>query len=278
MTYSNTPNHYALPGAAERNPLEDREWRRRHSLWLLAPILGFGMFSFIGFVYVAIRVGSRKFWRVAAVYSLATVLAWTFIAATPTDSALANIGAVLILVLWIGGTIHAVVLNRDYLRWRATSRPWYTDSSSASYTVGQMAPQSSASPAAAVDLGAERYFAPNAPATSIPAPAQPAPTSSPAPGVAPAPTSQATPATQPVDVNVADSAALQAVPGLDAAWAAHIVSVREKHGRFTSLDDFARAVGMQPHQLARVRDNLQFAQAQPHSPRPTTGRGRILDV
>jgi hypothetical protein len=42
--------------------LASRKWRLRHSAWLLAPILGIGILSFVGFVYVGLRVRTRKFW------------------------------------------------------------------------------------------------------------------------------------------------------------------------------------------------------------------------
>ena len=42
-------------------------------------------------------------------------------------SALASVYVVLTLVMWIGGIVHAVVSNRNWLRWRSSTdaAPWY---------------------------------------------------------------------------------------------------------------------------------------------------------
>jgi hypothetical protein len=100
--------------------LSNRSWRRRHSLWLLAPVLGFGLFSFVGFVYCAIRVRERK-WTVLAAVSIAlTVVGWTLVSTWTTSAGDATAAAsAFVLGMWLTSIIFAVLINRDYLAWRA---------------------------------------------------------------------------------------------------------------------------------------------------------------
>ncbi|WP_309128554.1 helix-hairpin-helix domain-containing protein [Microbacterium sp.] len=62
-----------------------------------------------------------------------------------------------------------------------------------------------------------------------------------------------TPAAGPVDVNAADAAALADLPGITRARARSLVKQRERQGGFVSLDAFATAAGLQPHELVRLR-------------------------
>ena len=65
--------------AASSALLQSRSWRTRHSAWLLAVILGFGFVSFLGFLYCALRVRSRKWWFRAGVTFAATVPGWLIV-------------------------------------------------------------------------------------------------------------------------------------------------------------------------------------------------------
>lgn len=58
----------------------------------------------------------------------------------------------------------------------------------------------------------------------------------------------------PVDLNVADAAALEALPGVGPATAAAIVDDRDRNGPFASVDDLDRVPGIGPAKLASLRD------------------------
>jgi len=64
----------------------------------------------------------------------------------------------------------------------------------------------------------------------------------------------ATAAVQPVDVNRADRAALDELPGVGPATADAIVIDRELNGPFVSVDDLERVSGIGPATLERLRD------------------------
>ena len=96
-------------------------WRLQHSLWLLAPMLGFGVLSCIGFVYCAIRVKSKKWIMVAGSATCASILAvvleilWEDSAGGPSSAAIT-----FTLMWWLVSIIFGFVINRDYLQWRST--------------------------------------------------------------------------------------------------------------------------------------------------------------
>lgn len=120
-----TPTASIAGDGAHRSPrlsarIASRRWRVRHSLWILAPVLGFGFFSFVGFVYCAARVRTRAWTVTAVATALLTVLGyilmgtWTNRAGDPTEAA-----TVYMIDLWLASIVFAFVVNRDYLAWRA---------------------------------------------------------------------------------------------------------------------------------------------------------------
>lgn len=58
----------------------------------------------------------------------------------------------------------------------------------------------------------------------------------------------------PVDVNQASVDELIALPGIGPALAARIVSYREEHGMFRSLDDLQKVSGIGPQTVNGLRD------------------------
>lgn len=251
--------------------VQDPKWRLRHSAWLLAPILGLGVFGCIGFVYIAVRTRNRRLWKIAAIYSGVSVLLAVSLSTVSAASAMNSINGLLVIALWIGGTIHAVILNREYLTWRATSRPWYANATVPNPATPYEQQERAAPPLQHLGMDTQQYFAPTP--TPSPTPTNTAAAVNTRPTPSPGPTG-------PIDVNNADEAALAKVPGLDSQWARHIVAVRSSRRGFASLADFTEAVGIQPHHLIRVQNHITFSPIRPpegqHQSRPT--RGRIVDI
>jgi DNA uptake protein ComE-like DNA-binding protein len=80
-------------------------------------------------------------------------------------------------------------------------------------------------------------------------------------------------AAEPVDVNTATAAELEGLPGVTRARARKAVSEREEQGGFSSLEDFGETLGLQPHEIVRLRKVAVC------SPRPRGERrfGRRVD-
>jgi DNA uptake protein ComE-like DNA-binding protein len=81
------------------------------------------------------------------------------------------------------------------------------------------------------------------------------------------------PLAEPVDVNTATAAELEDLPGMTRSRARRAVKEREAQGGFTSVEDFGETVGLQPHEIVRLR------RAATCSPRPRGERrfGRRVD-
>ena len=60
-----------------------------------------------------------------------------------------------------------------------------------------------------------------------------------------------------VDLNLADEAALQTLPGVGPATAAAILSWRDQNGRFRSVDDLLGVPGIGPKTLEKLRDRVR---------------------
>ncbi|HET7280448.1 MAG TPA: CHAT domain-containing protein [Dermatophilaceae bacterium] len=213
-------------------PLQNRAWRTRHSAWLLAPILGIGVFTFVGFLYVALRIRRRKYWTIAGAYIAVTALALVLAGVSSDGDATSTLAGMLLLGLWGGGIVHGLVLNRDYLEWRSRSRAWFVASDSG--TLVTTPPH----------VGSD---------SAVAAPSRPVATATVDVNTATVDVNTAT-----VDVNTATAAVLSALPGLDADWARHILEVRAARRGFSDVDDFAAAVRLYPQQLARLRDHVTF--------------------
>lgn len=297
------PNASAAPSTL----LADKKWRRRHSAWLLAPILGCGLLSFVGFLYIAVRAQTKKLWFGAAISGVGSAVVWLVMAlsgdlkdtsgtAASGDTSVADTssgwGSGVALAIWAALLVYAILLNRDYLRWRAgytESRAWYnqpTENSTTGYGTGYPAAPSNQSHAHApgfLGVSQSDYFT---------APAQPSapPVHQPPPQQSPqyAPPTVQSPAPRPtvsVDVNSATAETLVAKLGIDSSLALRVVAVRHERGGFSNLDDLAATAGLQPHEFLKFRNKVTFGASPPRAtaPQPPTPPkdqpgGRIVDI
>ena len=76
---------------------------------------------------------------------------------------------------------------------------------------------------------------------------------------APASARPATGDVKPVDLNTADAAALESVPGIGKSLAQRIVTFREKNGAFGSVDDLLKVQGIGEKSLQNLRPYLIVA-------------------
>lgn len=105
-----------------RSPLASRLWRVWHSLWILPALLGLGVCTWISFLYIGMRARNRT-WLLLAVAYLVSACILLVIPNNPPW--LETFGGLWLLALWAGGTIHALFVNRSWLRWRSSRTPWY---------------------------------------------------------------------------------------------------------------------------------------------------------
>jgi competence protein ComEA len=271
-----------------------RGWRLRHGLWMLWGILSFGMLWSIGFAIVGLRAKNQR-WLIFSGIWLAFFIAWVAVSSAidvpgkgepsnPISSALD--GA--IFVSWILGGVLAWLENRKWLVWLAHNShrgPWYV---SATRTPGTSSawPDSRAvaaedalrisgsSPVPAAFPGARTspLLAPHPAVTAAPWAPQRQPWLAPPAPVADATTIPA-PAWTPVNVNTATRDQLASLPGIDLAWADHIIATRQSIGGFSDPAELVTAANVQPHVFAGIRDRLvSTPSAMPEPTAPVVGR------
>ena len=66
---------------------------------------------------------------------------------------------------------------------------------------------------------------------------------------------------RPVDLNTADSAALETVPGIGKSLSQRIVAFREKNGPFQSVDDLLKVQGVGEKSIQKLRPYLTVSKA-----------------
>jgi caspase domain-containing protein len=103
-------------------------WKVRHSIWLLAT-LPLSVTTWAGFLYVGVRAKQRS-WIVAAIaYGIALVVALTLSGMAPSESEgdaeaaswESAVAGGILATLWIGGIVHGLIINREWLRWREST-------------------------------------------------------------------------------------------------------------------------------------------------------------
>ncbi|SDS73347.1 helix-hairpin-helix domain-containing protein [Actinoplanes derwentensis] len=100
-------------------------WRIGNSAWLLLPILSFGCLSAAGFCYVGIRARRPMWWVSGIVYSVLANVFFFVGPEVPDDSVWSMLLALGVLFTWMISVVHALIINAEWLRWRAAQHPWY---------------------------------------------------------------------------------------------------------------------------------------------------------
>ena len=66
---------------------------------------------------------------------------------------------------------------------------------------------------------------------------------------------------RPVDINTADSAALESVPGIGKSLSERILTFREKNGPFQSVDELLKVQGIGEKSIQKLRPYLTVSKA-----------------
>jgi len=280
MTNASTNPAPLTPG----EKLASKRWRYTNSWWIFPPVLSFGFLGWLGFLVASIRTGKGMYWVFTAAYALAFALFITLIGLDPASVAY-GLAFVPFVVSWLGPTIHAAIINRQYLTALANKGNWYE--AAPTYPGTGTLQQ----PPAFLGVSHDAYYAPTNPPIASDQPAHAGLPQHPRPeapqSAAPASATYAQPiqvqAPHPVDVQSATVEALAQLPGVGPSLAQRIVAIRDARGGYRNIDDLASAANLQPHELVRLRDQLTFNQddsSQAHRDNPTQhgGSGRILDI
>lgn len=242
------------PSPAVQALLGNRVWAVTNSAWMLSPILLLGLGTGVSFVYIGKKAGRAKWQTIGWAYVVGLVISFAIPGST--------------LLLWVGGIVHATLVNREWLQFRAEQEVARKGSAGAalaqSPVQGRGTPTASAQPPVLDDLGVNpaQFFAPGPPPGSPPAAA-------PAGPPAPSAVSHAAP----VDLNTASRDEIAALPGMTTERCDSVIAARRQRGRLRNLDDLVGVAGLKPHELVRIRDRVTFS-VPPSAPQA----GRVLDI
>lgn len=241
---------------------QSTRWKVANSLWLAVLVLGFGCFSFVGWIWAALLAQSRVVSRAAVLWSSLGIAVFIAIGATPGTEAdpyemaepWGTIVIVAMAVAWVGGLIHAGILWRTVLKERLLRLDriaWAVAEHRSSQPPVPWPASPPPPPAPFLGVSAADYYGP--------------PTSAPSP--------------QPfayLDINAAPADAIAFLPRIGPQVAGQIVAARTRTGGFRDLDDLATSAQLQPHQVAGIRGSVTFGPFNPQ--RPPQGPGRVLDI
>lgn len=268
-----------------------RKWRLSQSWWTLFGFFPFGVLAWVGYLIIGSRARNWR-WLLLAGVSLALTIGWfMWNAALPSvPKGTVSTGdtghgwwGLADMVLWLGNAfVLQWFVNRRWLVWRAhhPKRVWYQDAtvtpSASTPTLPSMSAPAIMDHALSSNSGAVAAPQPSfdsrpelGPSTNLGAGANQAQQS--ANSVA-----GSTPAV--FDLNVATPEELASLPGVDTAWAEHIVATRERIGGFKDTSELVTAASMQPHFFALVRDHVVVSPIHPSGPAPDVpASGRRLE-
>ncbi|MDP9883104.1 DNA uptake protein ComE-like DNA-binding protein [Sinomonas atrocyanea] len=223
-----------------------RWWRIRNSAGVLWPILTAGVLGCVVFLFRGIKSKTTSWIIMGAVFGLidlGIMVGMQFVdmgtKSNPAKTPAASVMSTVVFVNWVASMVMAFVINKKWLLWKARhGQPWYA---------GTPAAPAVRTTSAVNAGGLAKAF--DTPTVS----GGPAPVEVGRPG--------------PVDVNVASSGDLQRL-GLDAPTADRIILTRDQNQGFPNFEQMVAAVGVPPHQLLAVREQLAFG-ARPAASEPS---------
>ena len=202
----------------------------RARAWLLLT-LPLGITTFAAFVYIGVRARRRRWLAWAGVY-LATLAGWLVLSAPEHTSGTADgVGAVLWLVTWIGGGVHALVVSGDAVRRIHGGEDPKLEAAQARIERRADGRRLLASqPALARELGVGRPDVPGADDFGL------------------------------IDVNHVPADTLTRLPGITADLAARIAAARAQAGGFSSPEDLGVLLDLPPATVDGLRDMAVFVE------------------
>jgi DNA uptake protein ComE-like DNA-binding protein len=260
--------------------LNDKSWRRAQSKWMLWIHLSIGIFGAVGFARLSIKTKDTMLKKYS--YLFLGLMSVLFLlmglddsTTTQVDgkdvtenSTVGNIGAALLVVNYGLQVYFSFKANKIWLVFRAQNNnlTWTAENLNVP-VVTRIAP--TVSEELVKDVAGiqhdEFYSSPKADASEKVISPAPLPTEV---------IESARQESSKIDLNSASVEILMQKAEFDPALAANTVVQREKRGGFSSFEEFANDLNLQPHQLAKLKPMLIVEK------RTETGgsSGRILDI
>jgi DNA uptake protein ComE-like DNA-binding protein len=228
------PLIYSFTGAAvpahasahRTGPRPGSRWQGKTWLLLTIPI---GLTTWAAFLYVGIRARRPGWIAWAGVYA-GGLAAW-FVLDAPRHAtgAAKGIGAVLAILTWIGGGIHAVAISNDAVRRISTTNDPVVEAAEARIDLRVEGKRLLATrPAIAREVGVGRPDVPGAHDYGL------------------------------IDVNHCPATVLTRLPGITNDLARQIVDSRDQAGGYSSVEDLGMLLNLPPPTVDQLRDLTIF--------------------
>lgn len=237
------------------------------SLWII-PVLGGPGWSWIGFgVAAMISANARLVWPAIAYTTIGFITL-----ALEDEIGLVDLATIIRSVAWVACILHGLIVLPGVLRRVADGTGLPTPQQQARARAQAQRELADARARALDDAGAgsssrrRRRPAPAPRPQDVPEEARGLAEAADDTRAALVDRSAPAPAAPTVDVNKASRRELARLPGMDRESARAVVTERDRRGGFASLEDFARAAGLQPHEAVRLRAHA-FCSPRPRPPR-----------
>jgi DNA uptake protein ComE-like DNA-binding protein len=192
-------------------------------------LLTFGIAAPILFAMAGTQARKRSWLYAAALYALMSWGGIVLVAATPTDSAVSDIGAALFLIEWLAATAHAFVIRGEYQRRLAGAAPNPLEAARSIVETRKEAQRLVLrEPDVARELGVGRPDLPQARSMGV------------------------------IDVNGVSAEVLATLPGIDNHLARDIVRAREEIDGFKSLEDMGGVMSLDGNLVEDLRRYVVF--------------------
>lgn len=201
----------------------------RRRPWWIGWTLPFGLTTWAAFLYLGIRTRKRPFIAVAVGYAALLVAAIALLNSDHHDSLAQALGTVALLVVWIGGFVHALCIRRS-----VEERLEFVSGAAIASASHEIARRNygrellRTKPELARQLGVGRPDLPNCDSFGL------------------------------VDVNHAGAAALASLPGMDRDSADKVAEFCQAGGSFVNADDLALFLDLPPARVDALRELTVF--------------------
>ncbi|MFC8681841.1 ComEA family DNA-binding protein [Microbacterium ureisolvens] len=246
-------------------------WLLGMSSWMLLTVIPGPILTWLGFAIIGFASRSRRLIILGVVWGAAALLA--------SFELWGQWQPLVRAIVYLAGMVVALAVNPGWLRtmWqrrlertgqasaasRARESTWHRASGAKASGTGEAAPakkparrsrrqRNAAAAAAAAQRASAADEAAKAKAAGAAASAK-ADALADAVGASSDDLVAAEAATEPIDVNTAPAAELEKLPGMTRSRARRAVKERDAQGGFTSVEDFGETVGLQPHEIVRLR-------------------------
>ncbi len=267
--------------------LNDKKWRRSQSKWMLWIYLSTSMLGVVGFARLAIKTKDATLKNYA--YILTGFMFIIFLLVSLDDSTTTQVDGKAVTEAGTIGNIAGAVIFMNYglqifLSFKA-NKIWLVfqaqDNSmtwaAKNLNIQEVAHRAFTAPRDLVKdtLGIERNDFYTTPATPLAEKVMPPPVQKKTPPPPPSAESRrVSGGVVRIDLNSASVEILMQDAGFDPVLAANTVVQREKRGGFSSFEDFANDLKLQPHQVAKLKPILNIEKQSD----PGRSSGRILDI